>query len=110
MPPFSACGGEVAGWTQIQAAADGAFRRDACGADQRPRPMLPQYRKRPWHVRLSGQIDLWWQQGMMAGLKNTYDCVAAYSEGLREDVRRPWMTCSGNKKAPTSKKVGLSSF
>ena len=57
-----------------------------------------------------GQIDLWWQQGMMAGLKNTYDCVAAYSEGLREDVRRPWMTCSGNKKAPTSKKVGLSSF
>src|SRR5262245_50854615 len=33
MPPFSACGGEVAGRTQIQAAADGAFRRDAEALD-----------------------------------------------------------------------------
>ena len=49
-----------------------------------------------------GQIDLWWQQGMMAGLKNTYDCVAAYSEGLREDVRsfdRPTLVVHGDDRS-----------
>lgn len=35
---------------------------------------------RPGAAVSQGQIDLWWQQGMMAGLKNTYDCVAAFSE------------------------------
>ena len=35
-----------------------------------------------------GQIDLWWQQGMMGGHKNTYDCIAAFSEDFREDVKK----------------------
>lgn len=43
---------------------------------------------RPGAKISQGQIDLWWQQGMMAGLKNTYDCVAAFSEDFREDVKK----------------------
>ncbi|WP_119268449.1 alpha/beta fold hydrolase [Taklimakanibacter deserti] len=46
-----------------------------------------------------GQIDLWWQQGMMAGLKNTYDCIAALSEDFRDDVRkfdRPTLVIHGD--------------
>jgi non-heme chloroperoxidase len=46
-----------------------------------------------------GQIDLWWQQGMVAGLKNTYDCIAAFSEDFREDVRkfdRPTLVIHGS--------------
>lgn len=46
-----------------------------------------------------GQIDLWWQQGMMAGLKNTYDCIAALSEDFRGDVRkfdRPTLVIHGD--------------
>jgi non-heme chloroperoxidase len=35
-----------------------------------------------------GQIDLWWQQGMMGGLKGTYDCIAAFSEDFRKDVQK----------------------
>src|SRR5262249_40381873 len=31
---------------------------------------------RPGAAVSQGQIDLWWVQGMMAGLKATYDCVA----------------------------------
>jgi non-heme chloroperoxidase len=46
-----------------------------------------------------GQIDLWWQQGMMAGFKNTYDCIAALSEDFRDDVRkfdRPTLVIHGD--------------
>lgn len=35
-----------------------------------------------------GQIDLWWEQGMMASLKGTHDCVTAFSEDFRNDVRK----------------------
>jgi non-heme chloroperoxidase len=54
---------------------------------------------RPGAKVSQGQIDLWWQQGMMAGLKNTYDCVAAFSEDFREDVRkfdRPTLVIHGD--------------
>ncbi len=46
-----------------------------------------------------GEADSWWRQGMMAGLKNTYDCVAAFSEDFREDVRkfdRPTLVIHGD--------------
>jgi len=46
-----------------------------------------------------GQSDLWWQQGMMAGLKNTYDCIAAFSDDFREDVKkfdRPTLVIHGS--------------
>ena len=43
---------------------------------------------RPEAKASQGQSDLWWQQGMMAGLKNTYDCIAAFSEDFREDVKK----------------------
>jgi non-heme chloroperoxidase len=46
-----------------------------------------------------GQIDLWWQQGMMAGFKNTYDCIAALSEDFRDDIRkfdRPTLVIHGD--------------
>jgi non-heme chloroperoxidase len=54
---------------------------------------------RPGAKVSQGQIDLWWQQGIMAGLKNTYDCVAAFSEDFREDVRkfdRPTLVIHGD--------------
>jgi non-heme chloroperoxidase len=54
---------------------------------------------RPGAKVSQGQIDLWWQQGMMAGLKNTYDCVSAFSEDFREDVRkfdRPTLVVHGD--------------
>lgn len=46
-----------------------------------------------------GQSDLWWQQGMMASLKGTYDCIAAFSEDFRADVKkinRPLMIIHGS--------------
>jgi len=43
---------------------------------------------RPGAAVSQGQIDLWWQQGMMASLNATYDCVAAFSEDFRGDVRK----------------------
>lgn len=54
---------------------------------------------RPGAKVSQGQIDLWWQQGMMAGLKNTYDCIAAFSEDFREDVQkfdRPTLVIHGS--------------
>ncbi|MBA3942365.1 MAG: alpha/beta hydrolase [Sphingopyxis sp.] len=54
---------------------------------------------RPGAKVSQGQIDLWWQQGMMAGLKNTYDCVAAFSEDFRADVGkfdRPTLVVHGD--------------
>lgn len=45
------------------------------------------------------QADLWWQQGMMAGLKGTYDCVAAFCEDFREDIGkfdRPTLVVHGD--------------
>jgi non-heme chloroperoxidase len=35
-----------------------------------------------------GQSDLFWLQGMSCGHKNTYECIAAYSEDFRGDVRK----------------------
>lgn len=43
---------------------------------------------RPGAKVSQGQIDLWWQQGMMGGHKNTYDCIAAFSEDFRGDVTK----------------------
>jgi non-heme chloroperoxidase len=54
---------------------------------------------RPGATVSQGQIDLWWRQGMMAGLKNTYDCIAALSEDFRDDVRkfdRPTLVIHGD--------------
>lgn len=36
-----------------------------------------------------GMIDAFWRQGMQAGLKNTYDCIAAFSEtNFTEDLKK----------------------
>lgn len=35
-----------------------------------------------------GQIDSWLQQGLQGGHKNTYDCIAAFSEDFRADLRK----------------------
>ncbi|HLP85003.1 MAG TPA: alpha/beta hydrolase [Phycisphaerales bacterium] len=36
-----------------------------------------------------GLIDNWWRQGMMAGIKSTYDCIKAFSEtDFTEDLKR----------------------
>ena len=43
---------------------------------------------RPGAKVSQGQIDLWWRQGMMGGHKNTYDCIAAFSEDFRGDVKK----------------------
>lgn len=46
-----------------------------------------------------GQADLWWLQGMMGGHKNTYDCIAAFSEDFRSDVSkfdRPTLVIHGS--------------
>jgi len=41
---------------------------------------------RPGAKVSQGQIDLWWQQGMLGGFKNTYDSIAALTEDFRGDV------------------------
>jgi non-heme chloroperoxidase len=39
-----------------------------------------------------GLINSFWHQGMLAGHKNTYDCIAAFSESdFREDLRKMTM-------------------
>jgi len=43
---------------------------------------------RPGAKISQGQSDMWWLQGMTCGLKNTYDCIAAFSEDFRDDVKR----------------------
>jgi non-heme chloroperoxidase len=43
---------------------------------------------RPGAKLSQGQIDSWLQQGLQGGHKNTYDCIAAYSEDFRADVRK----------------------
>ncbi|KAK7429314.1 hypothetical protein QQZ08_004126 [Neonectria magnoliae] len=44
---------------------------------------------RPGAVRSEGLVQSWWLQGMMAGFKNVYDCVKAFSEtDLNEDLKR----------------------
>lgn len=36
-----------------------------------------------------GMIDNWWRQGMMAGVKATYDCIKAFSEtDFTEDLKK----------------------
>ncbi len=44
---------------------------------------------RPGSVPSQGMIDSFWMQGVMAGHKNTYDCIAAFSAtDFTEDLRR----------------------
>ncbi|KAH7131437.1 Alpha/Beta hydrolase protein [Dactylonectria estremocensis] len=44
---------------------------------------------RPGAVRSEGLVQSWWLQGMMAGFKNTYDCIKAFSEtDLNEDLAK----------------------
>jgi non-heme chloroperoxidase len=43
---------------------------------------------RPGAKVSQGQADSWWLQGMMGGHKGTYDCIAAFSEDFRADVRK----------------------
>jgi len=44
---------------------------------------------RPGAKVSQGVIDNWWRQGMMAGVKATYDCIKAFSEtDFTEDLKR----------------------
>jgi non-heme chloroperoxidase len=44
---------------------------------------------RPGAKTSQGLIDSWWMQGMMAGHKNTYDCIKAFSEtNFSEDLKK----------------------
>lgn len=44
---------------------------------------------RPGAAVSQGLIDAWWMQGMMAGYKNTYDSIKAFSEtDFRDDLRK----------------------
>ncbi|CAM1500606.1 Fc.00g097680.m01.CDS01 [Cosmosporella sp. VM-42] len=44
---------------------------------------------RPGATKSEGLVQSWWQQGMMAGFKNTYDCIKAFSEtDLTEDLKK----------------------
>ncbi|WP_018412153.1 alpha/beta fold hydrolase [Methyloversatilis thermotolerans] len=44
---------------------------------------------RPGAQVSQGLIDAWWSQGMMAGHKNTYDCIKAFSEtDFTEDLKK----------------------
>ena len=44
---------------------------------------------RPGAKVSQGMIDAFWMQGMMGGHKNTYDCIAAFSEtDFTEDLKR----------------------
>jgi non-heme chloroperoxidase len=44
---------------------------------------------RPGAKVSQGLIDAWWRQGMMAGVKATYDCIKAFSEtDFTEDLKR----------------------
>jgi non-heme chloroperoxidase len=44
---------------------------------------------RPGAKPSPGVIDAWWMQGMMAGHKNTYDCIKAFSEtDFTDDLKK----------------------
>lgn len=44
---------------------------------------------RPGAKVSQGMINSWWLQGMMAGHKNTYDCIKAFSEtDFTEDLKK----------------------
>lgn len=44
---------------------------------------------RPGATPSQGVIDSWWLQGMLGGHKNTYDCIAAFSEtDFSEDLKK----------------------
>ncbi|MBX9403195.1 alpha/beta hydrolase [Lysobacter sp. BMK333-48F3] len=44
---------------------------------------------RPGATPSQGMIDWFWMQGMLAGHKNTYDCIAAFSEtDFSEDLKK----------------------
>jgi non-heme chloroperoxidase len=44
---------------------------------------------RPGAKPSQGTIDAWWLQGMMAGHKNTYECIAAFSEtDFSDDLKK----------------------
>jgi non-heme chloroperoxidase len=54
---------------------------------------------RPGAEISQGQIDQWWQQAMLAGHKSAYDCIDAFSEDFREDVKkfdRPTLVVHGS--------------
>lgn len=44
---------------------------------------------KPGAVPSQGLIQSWWQQGMMCGFKNAYDCIKAFSEtDMTEDLKK----------------------
>ncbi len=44
---------------------------------------------RPGVKKSEGLIRSWWQQGMLSGFKNAYDCIVAFSEtDFTEDLKR----------------------
>ena len=44
---------------------------------------------RPGAERSQGQVESWWQQGMMAGFKSVHDCIRAFSEtDFTEDLKK----------------------
>lgn len=44
---------------------------------------------RPGATTSQGMINSWWQQGMMSGFKNAYDCIKAFSEtDFTEDLKK----------------------
>ncbi|WP_223470007.1 alpha/beta fold hydrolase [Massilia soli] len=51
-------------------------------------------------IKSQGAIDAWWMQGMMAGHKNTYDSIKAFSEtDFRDDLKkfdRPTLVVHGD--------------
>jgi non-heme chloroperoxidase len=54
---------------------------------------------RPGAEISQGQIDQWWQQAMLGGHKSAYDCIGAFSEDFREDVKkfdRPTLVVHGS--------------
>ena len=69
------------------------FRAASSG---RPRAVLPGRRQRPFYgfnrpgAKVSrGLIENWWRQGMMSGVKASYDCIKAFSEtDFTEDLKK----------------------
>lgn len=43
---------------------------------------------RPGAKISQGMMDLFWLQGMQAGVKNTFDCLQAFSEPDTEDLKQ----------------------
>ena len=44
---------------------------------------------RPGAERSQGQVESWWQQGMLAGFRSVHDCIRAFSEtDFTEDLKK----------------------